>query len=55
MVHEGYESATCVSDRPHMGGEGQHSPVPQTKTEEILSVLPVGTLRGESFFPPHLA
>lgn len=34
-----------------MGGESKQPPLPQTKTEEILSVLPLGQIRCESAIP----
>ncbi len=47
MVSESYESSFHVSDRPHMGGKGKQASLPQTQTEEILSVFPLGAIRGE--------
>lgn len=48
MVYESWQSVCLVSNRSHMESEGQWPSVPQTKAAEILSVLPVGAVRGES-------
>lgn len=37
----------CVSQRSHMGGEGEQSAPPQTQAEEIFPVLPLGQIRSE--------